>query len=572
LSLASTGRAQFVAGQVTDSRGLGIEGVELQFSNGVTPAGAVSGIGGFFNVAVPASTYDIGFIPPDDNLAPQLLTGIQVSGATNLGVITLADGFLLEGRVEDRRGNPVAGGNIDVFEAGSSTKVFAPGDGIDSFGMFDVVLPAGVYELRIKPPGGVLLVAKEVGPIEIAADRVMRGIVLEDGFLVTGSVVDSNSLLPLADVDLDVDDQLNGGRLLTPNDNSDSLGKYSLILPKGLFQLSFDPPPGSRHAGKRIENVFVVGSRDLGTTSLVEGVLLAGTVKNLLGSGVPRCDIDLLRASDGQSTYISNDVTDQDGNFIFAIEPGAYRLRAELRLSERLLVGESTNFIVAADGAAPPIELDWGVLLNGKIEGFDGQPEAAADIDLVDPGTGQELAITGDDTDASGHYAVIVRPGIWNLRLTTREGSLSRSMSIKDVVIASDQVINHRLPLVPVYAQFQKPIWLTETGNGSFMVTLVSIASLSRDLVGADISLVMVASNGSEFALIPPTTLLIPGDNSAFANPYWVSESLPLNLFVFRLPSVPQHLLGGQFRVELRLNERGTGEEIDKGQVEVIIS
>jgi hypothetical protein len=221
--LLGSPRAQTVTGQVVNSQAQGVPGVDVDFDGGGPTA--TTGPGGFFSVVVAAETYDIDFLPPTTTLAPIQLLDVVIAGNTNLGTITLPHGF--------------------AFEQSTGQRLFTPNDGVNVLGTFQVVVPAGTYRVRAKPPQGVLLVAQELEDVVVSGATSVGTITLPWGFLVTGRAVDAPSSAPLANVDLDVDDAVTSKRLVTPNDNTNGSGQFTLILPTGLFHLSFDPPVGT---------------------------------------------------------------------------------------------------------------------------------------------------------------------------------------------------------------------------------------------------------------------------------------------------------------------------------------
>lgn len=569
--LAAQIQGQFVAGQVVDDQGQGIAGVALTFTQGVTPAGAISGLGGFFNVAVPADTYDIGFDPPNNFLAPKMLLSVEVIGATNLGVIALETGFILTGTVQDFAGMPVSGGNIDVFDRQSGDLMFTTGDGTNIFGVFDFVVPAGTFRVRAKPPGGVLLVTRDVEPVVVTGPTVVPTITLPKGFLVTGRVIDAQTLLPLAGVDLDADDSRTGKRLVTPGDNTDANGLFRIVLPSGRFDISLDPPRGSRHVGRKFLDLIISSARDFGTITMREGLLLSGTIVGPGSVPVFRSDIDLLSVPGGESLPISNDNTDGDGNFTIAMLPGRYRIRAEPRVSDRLLSAVTLAIDVVSDLTIPTMTLSSGVLFSGKIQAFDGQPEAGTDIDLIDPATGVEVLLSHDNTNAAGNYALVAPPGIWNIRFQTKKLSPSRTQILVEREIFSDTVINRRLSVVPVFVYLSKPAAVTVAFQGGFMPLIVGIANLSKGIVGSEVSMLLIDPTGIETSLFPPTFLFIPSEDDGPANPRSISESIELRLFIIAVPSVNPSHLGQTFRFKLRLDDPETGEEFDQDSIKVII-
>src|SRR5262245_27835725 len=116
LFLAS-GRADTVTGVVHTTAGAPVANLTLGFSGGITPINPTTNASGVFMVLVPAGTYDISFLPMGTGLAPIQILGVVVAGTVNLGTITLQNGFVVTGTVLTSAGAPIAGADINVYNA-----------------------------------------------------------------------------------------------------------------------------------------------------------------------------------------------------------------------------------------------------------------------------------------------------------------------------------------------------------------------------------------------------------------------------------------------------------------------
>ncbi|GJM45446.1 MAG: hypothetical protein DHS20C21_22880 [Gemmatimonadota bacterium] len=118
---------------------------------------------GAFSLLSPATTFDLMVRPPSGApLAGAVVRNVNVSGATNLGSITLPAGFPINGTVRDVYGTPVANVDLDAFEVPSGLAFPLIDDDTAPSGAYSVRLPSGSWALVANPPVGSGLLPRSV--------------------------------------------------------------------------------------------------------------------------------------------------------------------------------------------------------------------------------------------------------------------------------------------------------------------------------------------------------------------------------------------------------------------------
>jgi len=107
---------------------------------------------GFVDFILPVGTFDIEFCPQlNENLVALLMPAVSITGTTNLGIVTLADGVRLSGNVTTYLGLPAPGVDIDVTDSGTLLDVMICGDNTNAAGDYDIVVPTGTFDLSFEP-------------------------------------------------------------------------------------------------------------------------------------------------------------------------------------------------------------------------------------------------------------------------------------------------------------------------------------------------------------------------------------------------------------------------------------
>lgn len=556
---AATARADTLIGQVVNASGVGVAGVTLAFSNGANPLNPISGANGLFAIAIPAGRYDIEFLPPaGSGLVPRQMLDVNIVGTANLGVVALATGFALTGRVIDANGLPIAGVDTQVVDAGTRAVLWTPGDNSNLNGDFVAIVPAGTYELQFRPLPTTLLVPRAIAGITVAGPVNVGATTLRSGVLATGTVTAAATGLPVVGVDIDVEDASSGETLLTPGDDTDALGNYAFVAPAGLYHLSYDPPTGSPLLGLERFNVDVQTGVSLGATPLQSGILLTGVVLGPGGAPVVGADIDVERTSGGGAVYTPHDDTDGTGRFAVMVPAGSYRVAIGPTFASGLVGTRTGPIQVAAPTTLPTTNLAAGHALTGTIRGYAGALEAGVDVDVIDPVSGAELVTESDDTDAAGRYRLIVPAGTFDLKFTPRKLSASRVLVVPGVNVAGPTTLDRQLQLVPVFA-YLATIGVPTLGQGGPLPVLLAFMNPTPSTQATNASIAFIAPDGTETLLLPPTAIPMPSGSGGAA------------FLLLALPTVPPAQLGLPCRLELRFDDPTSGAEQDHDSIRFVI-
>ncbi len=312
---------------VRSSGGTAVVGADLDVDDFLTgvkipTAGDDSDSSGNFSVVVPIQLVNLTLEPLTvDRLVAAEILAIDVQGDTNLGDVSLDGGALLFGRVlRSSDSSPVVGADTDSADSFSGASVVTPGDDSNENGEFAVVVPLGTVEFSVEPALSERLVSFREAGIDIAGDTDLGSIMLNDGFMISGVVQDSQGVAP--SVSAEAYFAASGDRVHIPQSNSGLDGSYSFILPAGTFDLKWSPPLGQGTARLIVEDFVVAGDVVFGpvladsTMSVTIGAIghVAGTGSNyrpvisLLNNTASRQRIQAIVQADVPSRGILRDI------------------------------------------------------------------------------------------------------------------------------------------------------------------------------------------------------------------------------------------------------------------------
>lgn len=236
------------------------------------------------------------------------------------------------------------------------------------------------------------------------------------GWVLSGQV-QNDAGLGLANVAIDVFQVSTGdevvdltGALTGPG------GSYSVTIdvavPVGLYDIVFVPPVGSSYFSSTVQ-VFLAGSTAIPTVTLASGFHVSGCVETDLGLPLEFVDLDFFDAQ-GDLIATSGDFTGPGGCFSVLVPPGAI----DLEIKESIDTPGGPYVPLYLEALPVSVDLDVGTLvlrdgysLSGTIHDELAQPVLGADIDVLDPVTGDEIHTPGDFTDVTGAFTVLVPAG-----------------------------------------------------------------------------------------------------------------------------------------------------------------
>ena len=216
---------------------------------------------GNFAVAVPTRAIDLDLDPIHiigRTLAPRRFS-LTPTANTNLGDITLVNGFVLSGTFRNSVGAAVSGVDLDVFEGASGARVFTPHDNSNSLGAFSMVLAPGTYDLEACPTFASRLVAVGVNGLVLQANLDTGVTTLASGVVLSGTVRDVNGT-PLAGIDVDVRRTDSGAAVVTCNDNTSAQGTYAVVVPIATLNVGFALPGQHGTSGEDLHAGLTVAS------------------------------------------------------------------------------------------------------------------------------------------------------------------------------------------------------------------------------------------------------------------------------------------------------------------------
>ena len=334
LLLVPCAAADTMIGRVVNASGVGVAGVDIdvvKLSGGGNPHLTNDGTdaNGFFTATLDSGVYQVLFFPPPPPTTT-LLTGVVnnvvVVGNANLGVITLANGVSLSGRVVDAGSLPIASVKATVFDQLSGATLPLKNNTTGAFGTFSLAVPAHALYLDLDPIAvlGRTLVPRRLD-LAPAANTNLGDLVLQSGFTLSGSVRNSAGAA-LSNIDLDVSDSLSGVKLYTPRDTTDALGAFAIVLPSGTYDVDVCPAFSRRLVASSVAGLIFSANLSVGLITLQNGVALTGTVRTATGTGYVGADVNVRNALSGLSVALCGDNTGAGGAYGVIVPVGTLNI------------------------------------------------------------------------------------------------------------------------------------------------------------------------------------------------------------------------------------------------------
>lgn len=253
---------------------------------------------------------------------------------------------------------------------------------------------------------------------------------------LSGFVHDPDGM-PVDDADLDFTISATGQRIITPGDNTDGAGFYTVCVLPNVYDVSFAPPPGTRLMGRLMLDVDLSGDHGAELDVVLErGNVVNGVVR---GGGIPVGDVDVdVDDVAGGRIYTPDDNSDPvTGEYRVVVPSGLHRFRFEPPPGSRWRGAEVDSIDTSGD-VVLDVDLVEGVLLHGSVTGPGGAGAFDVDVDLRDGTTGAKIFVANNATDPLGDYSVAVPTGTFQLRYAPPLGSRLIAVLEDSVSIAAD--------------------------------------------------------------------------------------------------------------------------------------
>jgi len=553
LSALSSLSAQSLTGRVVSPTGQPIADVDVDPGSG-NPIGTTDANGIFTISPLPADEYDIEYVPAFGAPWAARMIVTNVVGATNVGDVVLQPGFALSGIARNGAGAPLPGCNINVY-AQDGQKLFTPRDGTDVTGNFSVTIPAGTWDVRVLPPVATLIVPQQFEDVVVTTNTSLGTVTLPNGFPVSGTVNDQQTLVPVGSTRIKATNALTGQRVLLTNDTANTFGQWSVLLPVGMFDLDFEPPVGNTHVGKRKYGVLVNGATGLGQVRLRNGVLVSGTVSGPSGP-IGGADIDVVDSL-GTKIFTHRDVTAATGTFSVAVPAGnGYRVRVQPPPSANLAgatIGP-TNFLVSTNLGV--VALVTGTSVRGRIL---GGATGEFDVEMAFFDTlGVEAAVAGNRTDSRGYYITNLLPGPYAVAAKTKEGSNYRDARGQVTISGPKTLVSFTLQPKTLRCTLTGVAVPTLAQNGSMPVDVL-IDNRTNTATNVLMDLVVVSPSAGELPIQTGLPLALP------------PGPLPINGLPVTMPTIPAADLGKVLRLVVRFRDAATTAFLDDASTEFVV-
>lgn len=449
----AAGQNWIISGQVTNTQGQPLDMVDIDIfpmgsSNDLNLSGDFTNVAGTFSLTIldptPAGFYDIVVKPPTG--APffsQTVTQF-LAGNTTLNPIALTSGLFLSGQVVDAMGTGLPEVNLDVFDAGGSL-VVTPDDITDIAGFYSMLLLPGSYsvEFHATPATGIgPFVPVRRDNIVLNSNLVLPATILRVGYAVTG-IVRNNLGAALVNADVDVTHPLTRERVLTPNDNTNAAGAFSVLVPAGDWEVQVNPPPGQQLVPFLTQLTVhpTPPANDVGVVVLPPGFLVSGTTVSMAGPPVPNVDLDFIVTATQIEVPTAEDNANPQGAFGVVVAANTYdiafRPSFALGFAPKLL----TSITVAGNTLLGPVVLQPGFVLSGTITNS-GVPVQDAIVTLNQTSGGAPVYVFENQSNAAGNYAIRVVPGTYDVLFTPPLGSGLPSSSVASVSVTGNTVLD----------------------------------------------------------------------------------------------------------------------------------
>ncbi len=441
---ASSVSAQFtLSGTVTDSALVPISAVSVllfdEFGGPIGIPATVTDASGFYSIAgLPIGIYGLEFVPSVQGHLGETFTGISVSGNTTFDVM-LAAGYNLSGFVRDSLGQGIFDIDLNVYEQVSGNKLVTSGDNTDINGFYHITVPPGEYRIRYRPVG---LFADPWLPIElnnvlIASDTSID-VTMTLGYEVSGIITQLGGA-PVVNADLDFTNSSTGILQVTPGDNTDGTGFYSVVVPLGTYDVNVTPQAGDPFVPLDDFGVVISGATTLNYT-LESGLLISGTITNSLFNPIELVDIDIVDFTTGTKLVTSGDKTDASGFYQVIVPSGTYNLIYQPQVPTGLAPAQFLNVLVMADYNQDVVLAD-GIFLSGVMDKTAGGAVVNSDIDVKVSATQLKIPIVGDNTDASGAFTVVIETGTYDVEFEPLATDFLTAQKIFNVSFTQDTTL-----------------------------------------------------------------------------------------------------------------------------------
>lgn len=339
------------------------------------------------------------------------LVGIGLAGTLGITApeVVQAD-VLIQGRVVNESGSAIQNADLDWYNRDLNMDIDPIGDHTDVLGNFSVLIPPGRYDVTIIGPPTNQYAAEFIKDIDLDVSQTLSDITLLSGALVTAIVTDQ-SAIPLLGAQVLFEDTTTEDELFLDRPRTDLTGTFSQVIPFGTYDITISGTQ-PQHLPVTQSETVVAAPFNLGTFALGTGVVVTGTVHDTNGSGIFNVDLDVLDEN-GSPILTLNDNTDFLGQYSILVPTGNLTLRYTPAPGSPFAAEERSQ-AVAGPGYLGITLLQAGISVSGTVRDHLGNVLGDLDIDVVDPASGVERFVPGDNTAIDGTFSFLLPAGTYD--------------------------------------------------------------------------------------------------------------------------------------------------------------
>ncbi len=441
-----------VSGRVTDSLGSPVGDIDLdldRLSGGRVYTGDdnSSPVDGSFWIVVPADSYRLRFDPLQGSGWRGLQIDTFVVARDTVYDAVMHRGFNMIGDIRDSVGNGIPNVDFELKVESTGEKIFVSDNTTDVNGHYEVVVPAGTFELRLVPLAASKIVGSSHPGFTIEGDSSWSE-VLYKGILISATVVDEGGN-PVEGVDLDFNVPGSAVKLFTPHDKTNVAGiSINAVLP-GTYDLEVDPPIGAPY--DRVTLYALHCENDTSVTVTIPEVTrvqVQGQVRNRRGEGLGQVELQARSAITGAKLFLQNNLTDQSGNFSVALPKGILDLYLVPSITSRRVATVVQALDIRIDTVLSPIELDSGIVITCRVVETDSSAVEGADIDVSFAGEPGVVYTPFDRTNSAGIAELVLSPGRYDFHALPPGGSELISANATGLELTGDSLLTFVLTAV----------------------------------------------------------------------------------------------------------------------------
>ncbi len=360
-----------------------------------------------------------------------------------------SNAVIVDGFVRTTGGAPIVNADLDWFNQDTDSEVDPTGDHTDATGYFQVIIPAGRYDITVLGPPGGSYAPVFLESVDLETDTTLPPTILPDGTLLTIHVQDEGGA-PYVACTLRLIDTSTGDDVFLRDDDPDELGDLAVMVPVGIHDVIVTDDTGARAPEWR--ESYDTSVPGFETFVLRPGLTVTGRVVDEVGAGVFNVDVDVLD-EDGVERFLSGDDSDFFGDWSVFLPAGVYEFRFKPAPASPFAPERVPDVAIGGSTDIGETVLRAALTVTGRLLGPGGLPLVDADVDVIDTATGLERYTPNDNTTASGTFSVVIPSGIYDFNLNPPAGAelaaavrwdevVSTSRSLGDITLSAGFVVS----------------------------------------------------------------------------------------------------------------------------------